>query len=343
MAFNLIAHRLKKYSAKIWFRGLLLFLSLVLLVLIFSPNPVRLKKELRLTTASEQAPASANSPGAPSSTRIEKLIDTQYEKANSEIKMLQEQIDTWFHYKFILIGGMVALFIGHFGILRKQTVTSPKTSEKVLVTTLMSNRTSILLALVCIVAFVIDMHIRTHLTNMQGLGHWIYNYVEPSYFNTMGAQTGNIPREALINTQFFPWEAFLHTTTREVQQTNPLYRTAYSFQLHFTTIAIYMLYLMVFQNVCLLSKRGKQQQVSFLGFIMVHIAVLAFIIVGHTIPNSFDVRCFPISRSTCWLTGSQGSTYYIVAWLLLVTFSIPYVYLLLPGLQSGKMNTNSTP
>jgi len=231
-----------------WFRGSLLVLSFVLLILIFSPNPIRLKDELKLYKAPEQAQPS-NDQAKLSLTRIDKLIDAQHDKANTEIKMLQEQIDTWYHYKFILIGGMVALFLGHFGILGKQSPTSAKTSEKVLVATLMSNRTSILLALACIVAFVIDMHIRTHLTNMQGLGHWIYNYVEPSYFNTIGAQTASIPREALVNTQFFPWEAFLHTSTRQVQQTNPLYRAAYSFQLHFMTIAIYMLYLVVFQNV----------------------------------------------------------------------------------------------
>lgn len=324
---------LKNYSSEVWFRGSLLLMSFVLLVLIFSPNPVKLKDELKLVRSPEQAQA-ATSP------RVEKLIDTQLQKANDEIKMLQEQIDTWFHYKFILIGGMIALFLGHFGIFGKQTAPSPKTSEKVLVATLMSNRTSILLALVCIVAFVIDMHIRTHLTNMQGLGHWIYNYVEPSHFNTMGAQTGSIPREGLAGSQFFPWEAFLHTNTRQVQQTNPLYRAAYSFQLHFMTIAIYMLYLIVFQNVCLLCKRGKQQQVAFLGFIMVHVAVLAFIIVGHTIPNSFEVRCFPISNKDCWLTGSQGSTYYLGAWVLLLMVSFPYLHLLWPGLKSSKANTN---
>ncbi len=328
-------HRLKTYSSEIWFRGSLIALSFVLLIFIFSPNPIKLKDELKLQKAPEQAQPS-NDQAQALRSRIDALINTQHEKANAEIKMLQEQIDTWYHYKFILIGGMIALFLGHFGIMGKQIPTSPKTSEKVLVATLMSNRTSILLALACVVAFVIDMHIRTHLTNMQGLGHWIYNYVEPSYFDTAGAQTANIPREVLVNTQFFPWEAFLHTSTRQVQQTNPLYRAAYSFQLHFMTIAIYMLYLVVFQNVCLLCKRGKQQQVAFLGFIMVHIAALAFIVVGHTIPNSFEVRCFPISATDCWLTGSQGSTYYFVAWLLLVLLSIPYLYLLLPGLQSRK-------
>jgi hypothetical protein len=331
---------LTKYSSEVWFRGAMLVLSFVLLVLIFSPNPVRLKEELKLTRTPEQAQAAASAPNNASLARIEKLIDTQHEKANSEIKMLQEQIDTWYHYKFILIGGMVALFLGHFGIMAKQSATSPKTSEKILVATLMSNRTSILLALVCIVGFVIDMHIRANLTNMQGLGHWVYNYVEPSYFNTLGAHTANIPREALVNTQYYPWETFIHADVREVQQTNPLYRAAYSFQLHFMTIAIYMLYLIVFQNVCLLCKRGKQQQVAFLGFIMVHVAALAFIIVGHTVSNSFEVKCFPLSSRNCWLTGAQGSKYYFIAWLLLIAFSIPYLYLLLPGLQSSKKNPN---
>jgi len=312
-----------------------------LLLLIFSPNPVRLKEELKLkTVANEPAPQSTGGLPSPELLNVQKLIETQHEKANNEIKMLQEQIDTWYHYKFILIGGIVALFLGHFGILGKQSALAPKTSERLLVATLMSNRTSALLALVCVVAFVIDMHIRAHLTGMQGLGHWIYNYVEPSYFKTMGAQSGSIPPEGLIKTQFIPWETFLHTSVREVQQTNPLYRAAYSLQLHFMTIAMYMLYLVVFQNVCLLSKKGKQQQVALLGFVMVHIAVLAFIITAHTVPNSFDVRCFPIASTRCWVTGSQGSSYYLIAWLLLVLSSLPYLYLLFPSFRSRTKSKN---
>lgn len=352
-----LTERMKNYPAKVWFRALLLLLSFILLILIFAPNPIKLKDELKLERPTDaQTQQTAGSPtdsvltgieklieAQHDKANIEKLIETQHDKANDEIKMLQEQIDTWFHYKFILIGGMVALFLGHFGIFGKQNTTSPKTSEKILVATLMSNRTSVLLALVCIVAFVIDMHIRAHLTNMQGLGHWIYNYVEPAYFRAAGAKTGHIPREGLVRTQFFPWETFIHTNTRQVQQTNPLYRTMYSLQLHFMTIAIYMLYLVVFQNVCLLCKKGKQQQVAFLGFVMVHIAILAFIIVAHTIPNSFDVRCFPISSRDCWVTGSQGSSYYLIAWLSLLIFSLPYLYLLFPSLQSSKKSTCAAP
>lgn len=340
---NLAKQRFRKFPKEIWFRSILLVLSFWLLVLIFSPNPVRLKEELKIGKASAQFQPTATSADKAASERIEKLIDVQHDKANAEIKMLQEQIDTWFHYKFLLIGGIIALFLGHFGLLGgKESTTPPKISEKVLITTLLSNRTSILLALVCIVAFVIDMHIRAHLTNMQGLGHWIYNYVEPSYFKEMGAETTNIPPEALVKTQFFPWETFLHTTTREVQQTNPLYRAAYSFQLHFLTIVMYMLYVVVFQNVCLRCKSVRQQQVAFIGFVVVHIAVLAFIIVGHTIPNSFDVRCFPLLPTDCWLTGSQGSTYYLLAWLSLIIVSLPYLYLLFPGFKKLTENTNPT-
>src|SRR5687768_10192120 len=80
---------LKNYSSEIWFRASLLVVSFVLLVLIFSPNAVQLKDELRLVREPQQAQAST-------SARVEKLIDSQLQKANDEIKMLQEQIDTWF-------------------------------------------------------------------------------------------------------------------------------------------------------------------------------------------------------------------------------------------------------
>lgn len=327
---------LKSYSGRLWFRATLLLFAFILLVLIFSPNGVRLKEELKLgANGNPQSGQVWNHSDTASLASTEKLIEKEHEKANVEIKMLQEQIDTWYHYKFLLIGGIVALFLGQFGILGKQSASSPKTSERILVATLMSNRASIMLALICFVALVIDMHIRACLTNMQGLGWWIYSYVEPSYFRSIGAQTGNIPQAGLVETQFMPWETFLHTNIRQIQQTNPLYRTAYSLQLHFMTIAIYILYLVVFQNICLLCKKGKQQQVAFLGFVLVHIAIAAFIIVAHTVPNSFDVKCFPISYFECWETGSQGSSYYLIAWLVLMLFSLPYLCLLLPSFQGN--------
>src|ERR1051325_1427516 len=145
-----------KYAEEVWFRGLLLFLSFILLILIFSPNPVRVKEKLKLYKTSAQTQPSTGNFENPPFKDIEKLLTIEHEKANTEIKMLQEQIDTWYHYKFILIGGMIALFLGHFSLFGKQDGTSPKKSEKVLIVTLMSNRTAILLALACVVALVID-------------------------------------------------------------------------------------------------------------------------------------------------------------------------------------------
>jgi len=335
--------KLGQYPTQIWFRALLLSLSFILLIFIFSPNAVRLKDELKLEkTTTEQAQQTVNSPGNAKPAGVESLRDIEHKKANDEIKMLQEQIDTWYHYKFLLIGGIVALFLGHFGILSNQSTASPKKSEKILLVTLMSIRTSILLALICIVAFVIDMHIRAHFTGLQGLGHWVYNYVEPSYFKAIGAQTGEIPREGLVETQFIPWEMFLHSNVHQARQTSTLYRAAYSLQLHFMTIAFYMLYLVIFQNVCILCKKGKQQhQIAFLGFAMVHIAALAFIIVSHTVPNFFEVKCFPVPNVDCWLSGSQGSIYYLIAWLLLIILSLPYLYQLFPSLQSNRSHKNA--
>lgn len=322
---------------QIWFRSIILSLAFLLLILIFSSNPIRLKSELKLEATNIEHPQQETD--SAESTRLaakkDELIKTEHQKAIDEIKMLADKIDTWFHYKFILIGGLLALFLGHFGIFGRQNITSPKPSDKALESSFMSIRTSIMLALVCIVAFIIDMHIRTNLTGMQQLGQWIYNYVEPSYFTEYGSRTGYIPRAALTQIGFVPWETFLRSDVRQSMHNNPLYKASFSTQLHFITIVVYMIYLMVFQNLCLLGKKGRGRQLALIGFLSVHISSLAFIIVSHTVPDSFEIRCFPAFSADCWISGSQGSSYYLLAWLFLLLLSLPYIYQMFSGVRGG--------
>lgn len=340
-----ILDRLTRHSA---FRAAILVLTFLLLIFIFSSNPVRLKNDLKLGPRPKvEAPPPAAAQGQPSPESVTaanqrptspaalqepatfELIKTEHQKAIDEIKMLSEKIDTWFHYKFILVGGVIALFLGHFGILGRQINSSPRASERTIESAFMSNRTGAMLALVCVVAFTIDMHIRTNLTGMQQLGQWIFNYVEPAYFNNVGAATGSIPKEALVASGFIPWETFLRSDVRQSMHNNPFYKASFSTQLHFMTMIVYVFYTLVFQNICLLSQKGRRQQLALLGFIFVHVSALAFIIVAHTVPDAFLVKCFPISGEDCWLTGSDGSRYYLFAWLLLILFNVPYLLRLL--------------
>jgi hypothetical protein len=298
-----------QYPAKLWFRATILILAFIVLVLLSATNAVKLKDEY----------AAKQSQGVPGE-ELKKLIAQEHATAIDEIKTSLEQMDTWYHYKFILVGGVIALFLGHFGILGKQDSVAPRPSERVLETVLSSNRTGAMLTLICVVAFIIDMHIRSNINGIQHLGQWISNYVEPTYLQAT-ANTADVG--------FIPWETFIRLPKGT---TSTIYTVSFSIQLHYMTMIGYILFLMVFQNVSLRNKRKKRQQVAVIGFVLVHLSLLAFILVSHTVRDTFNVGCFPlISLKVCSLSGSQGSTYYILAWLFLITLNLPYLY---PPLRS---------
>lgn len=322
MTLRKAGHLLVRCAAKLWFRSALLLLVFILMVFLFSNNDVWLK--------SDHKPSPAKDKQFQLNAGAKELIAKEHEQALNEIKMSLEQMDTWYHYKFILIGGVIAVFLGNIGILRRQGSVSRKESERLLESALMSNRTAAMLTLVCVIAFIIDMHIRSTVNGIQLLGLWIANYVEPSYLNSAGVTTTDYPNSVLAEIGFIPWETFLRLP-RTTGST--LYPVIYSIQLHFTTILSYLLYVMVFQNISLISRRGRRQQIAVVGFLSVHLSLFAFIVVAHTVRNIFNVACFPmVPRDLCWLSGTRGSAYYLIVWLLLVVINMPY--LLVPILRT---------
>jgi hypothetical protein len=340
---------LDQYPRLLWFRALILLLAFILLVFLFYPNQVKLNDKLNPKIfMTEQTQQASNGSNAFDSQLVKELIIEEHKKAVDEIKASIEQMDTWYHYKFILIGGVIAVFLGNIGIWGRQSTVTHKTSERILESILMSNRTGAMLTLICLVAFVIDMHIRTYANGIQQLGQWIATYVEPAYFKMSVALNsppgkefiGNIPRAAINETGFIPWETFLRFRDKPV---NPLYPAVFSIQLHFMTMVAYVLYLMVFQNVSLLGKRVKKQrhQIVFIGFLLVHISVLAFTVVAHTVQDSFEVKCFPVLSGNCYLPGPQGYMGFLLIWVGLIVVNLPYLYRLLPSLNLGLRLTES--
>lgn len=303
---------LGEYASKLWVRAVILFLSFIILIFLFATNAVKLKEKFQPQQSTQ-----------PAGEALVKLMEREHVTALDEIKTSLNQMDTWYHYKFILTGGVIAIFLGNIGILGRQTPTSYNASERILETVFMSNRTGAMLTLICLVAFVIDMHIRLNINGIQALGQWIANYVEPSYLNAAGIKNSKFPEQALPETGFIPWETFIRLP-RDTNST--IYTISFSIQLHFMTMVSYIIYLMVFQNISLLRGRGKRQQIAFIGFLLVHITLLAFIVVAHTVRDTFYVGCFPlVPLSVCDLSGWQGSTYYIIAWLVLIAINLPYL------------------
>lgn len=310
---------LKQYRAKPWFRATLLFLALIIMIFLSSNNVVKVTPDYR-PKLSENKQAQIND-------QVKELMKREHEKALDEIKTSLEQMDTWYHYKFIFIGGVIAVFLGNVGIFGKRSSDSHIESEISLESALMSNRTAAMLTLICIIAFVVDMHIRSNVNGIQQLGLWISSYVEPSVLKSAGITaditTQQYVKDALAETGFLPWEIF---TRIPRTSGGTLYAIAYSIQLHFTTILSYLFYIMVFQNISLISKKGERQQIAVIGFISVHISLLAFILAAHTVRNIFYVACLPmVSLDVCSVSGSYGSICYFIAWLFLVGINLPYL------------------
>lgn len=331
---------LKHYLGNLWVRTVFLSLLFFVSMLIFTSDTIRLNEQLerqktdKLAQSKQANPDPTGTPSPPTNPEhdpVQNLIRTEHAKAIDEIKLLQEKIDTWYHYKFIFIGAVIALFLGQIGVWTMRSGDLGKTSIPNFDRLLVSYRTAAMLALACVIAFTIDMHIRTHLKGMQQLGQWVYHYVEPSLL-----------RSADEHNPFIPWETFLRMEIPEAPDTradlasihgnvqsmhnNVFFKLMFSTQLHFMSIIIYMFYLIVFHNLCLSRRRGRRPQLAFMGFVFVHLTALAFIVVTHTVPDAFDVRCFPLfSSDKCWVKGTNGARYYLIAWLLLVVLNVPFI------------------
>lgn len=299
---------LKSILRSVAFRAALLIIAFFLLALLFVSPPIRYSN----TTTDRTFPDSIDK-DEPST----QFIAAEYQKAIDEIKFRLEQQDSWYHYKFIFIGGLLALFLGQTGLLSGLFKGRPSASANAdysrIKNILTADSNYAVMVLACVLALIVDMHLRNHMFSMQTLGLWIANYVEPSYFPK---HPGN---------GFYPWEQFIRNPHSSSLHLDSLYRLAFSTHLHFMTTIIYLLYLTVFQQICLtFNKIGgrMRKQIILLGFVFVHLSVLAFIFVAHAVPSTYEMLLIPFNR---WANGWISLSYYIIPWLVLVALNLPYL------------------
>ena len=229
--------------------------------------------------------------------------------------MLEEQIDTWYHYKFILIGGLVAIFMGQTGVLAGWRNKEPMISEDDIGSLFKSSRAALVLGLACVIALAVDMHIRNNFFGMQQLGYWLATRVEP--------KGGDV--------SVF-WETFLRGEGKQTMQNSLAFQMLYGAQLHFFTMFIYLLFASVFQSVSLFVQDRRQLKIALAGFLMVHFTLITFIILAHTVPATYTVRWFPGQSdcSFCSVNGSYAAFPYLVAWLILFLLNLPFLIHTLP-------------
>jgi hypothetical protein len=252
--------------------------------------------------------------------KTEDLIRVEFQKAIDEIKLRLEEQNSWYHYKFLLIGGIFALFLGHSAVLMGGvSPASVKPAGKNFADVITSTSNYSILALTVVIAFALDMHIRNNMFGNQTIGLWIANYVEPSYPYDPG---------------FFPWETFLRKANNPRIPFDSAYKLGFSVQLHFMTIAAYLVYTIVFHQVCInVSKQPTKtqhemivkNQIVIFGFVLVHLAVFAFVFVTRAVPGTYEMNLIPLSR---FANGWTTIVYYMLPLVCLLLLNMPFVRLL---------------
>ena len=266
----------------------------------------------------------------PESTAAKFLIE-ENKKAVEEIKSRDEEEDSWFHNKFILVGGLLAATIG-FGLQR-----SRKSTEDQLTALSESPATAVILALASVLALGIDMHVRGNACEVSQVGLWIRYYVEPvmlhGKYNDNGAKS--------LPADFKGWEDFLRTTDETHPSTSTVYWEKsrgsgkhsgelwdffYEPHTHFLTAFVYVLYLAFFQTFALNTKTGggfSRRGIPIISFAVVQASFFAFAWIAHSAPEMFKLRVLPFVPVE--EAGYVAPLNYFVPCLALVLLNIPYV------------------
>jgi hypothetical protein len=282
---------------------------------------------------------------APDST-AEKFLLEENKKAVEEIRNRDLEEDSWFHNKFILVGGLLAATMGYIGFGGPKSPQEPPGER--LTTLSKSPSTAVILALASVLALGVDMHVRGNACVIDQLGLWIRYYVEPVAFHA--GPDSNPPKSSLKN--FRGWEEFLRVEASQPTKTvdwnhsggaalhsDELQSLFYEPHIHFLTVFVYVLYLAVFQTFACRRGTGLASDgrvMLIICFVVVQASFFAFAWIAHSAPQMFETKVLPFSLA--YEAGYLVPLHYLVPCLALVILNIPYICLLSPKWiqSSGK-------
>jgi hypothetical protein len=275
-----------------------LTLSSICMFILFSVRPVRLASPLRTY---------ADTPGQyPITSGALDFVKAEYEKAVEEIKVRIEIEDNWYHYKFLLIGGLIVFLLG-WGRAVRDLSTDPFRFED-------PEINCSICAVACVIAVAIDIHIRNNTIVTQQLGLWIANYVEPAFLQTpflsKGA-TGFIPYEQFLRIQL-PGTTGMHA--------DDLYSLAFWPHLHFLTWVIYILYLFLFHRAIRLASVTRRKVFLLAGFALVAMSFAAFTWVAHSGPEYLEFKIVP--WVDWWARGWVCPFSYLLIWCCMMLVNL---------------------
>lgn len=339
----LFIYQLLKHQHALLAQVICLIAVTVNLILIFAVCPMDLAGKPK---GFEHNPPSID----PKSSSAMFLIE-ENKKAVEEIKNRDDGEDNWFHYKFILVGGLLAATMGYigFGPRAKQSVGQQLTELS------RSPSTGVILALASVMVLGVDMHIRRSSCVTDQLGLWIRYYVEPVLLHgNPGNELKSLPED------FYGWEEFLRVKVKTSRSTDvasgdssargmtekgvttnaiewdysvggglhsdELSNLFYEPENHFLTVFVYILYLAVFQTFA--SRTAKDPAsggriMPTICFVVVQISFLAFAWVAHSAPEMFELRVLPFVAA--YEAGYLVPLHYFVPCLAIVFLNMPYV------------------
>ena len=341
---------LLKYQKPLLAQAICLIAVTVNLILIFSICP------MDLLASKEFKKFEDNPPGIGPDSTTEKLLIEEHKKAVEEIKNRDLEEDSWFHYKFILVGGLLAATMGYIGGFGEDRKASQESPGQRLVTLSKSPSTAVILALASVLALGVDMHIRANTCETDQLGLWIRYYVEPVAFHAKAAPDpkakSDLSQSFLDN--FRGWEEFLRESASSTTQlvdwkqsggtslhSDELQSLFYDPHIYFLTVFVYILYLAVFQTF---AWRGTDSAsdgriIPTICFVVVQVSFFAFAWIAHSAPRMFAIKVLPFLLA--YETGYNVPLHYFVPCFALVILNIPYLCLLSPNWSQWNAKTES--
>ncbi|MCG8700400.1 MAG: hypothetical protein MI922_20265 [Bacteroidales bacterium] len=140
---------------------------------------------------------------------IENILKIEHEKIIQEIHNNTESIQTWIHYKFIIIGSLLAGIFIYLGFGNQENSSQNKKKKqkddpggefsKKLKAMLGDPALVLLMSIVFTIGIIIDIQIKDSVIGSDSSGLWIKNYIEPVYTKAHPKPYG----------RFLAWEQFL--------------------------------------------------------------------------------------------------------------------------------------
>lgn len=281
-------------------RVVILLVLFIILSFIFWLPPIDLKSDFK--------PYENVSGPLPLPEKHAKLLEIEHGKAIMEIQKRKDEINLWFRYKFILIGSLLAGVFLHLNL--GSTRSKDEAPRDRLRLIMKSPVTAFLLAVSIVISLSIDMHIRKNHIVVYQLGLWINYYVEPAFLlswednddklnNKAKAKTNNIYNFYIDRSDQYKkmkgWEQYIRIRKKDKSgedlsgmNVSRIYNLAHWIPVNSLTILLFILYIMIVQNVVTIKMDPQIEGITLTGLIFLHLNIFLFSIQSHTIPSTFE-------------------------------------------------------